>query len=175
MLEGKNINLRVVEKEDLPLLVDWTNDIAISGEYLPIRQDSRAEVEKMWIEATPDKKWFIIEKTDGSKIGLIGHFPVPGCLEIAYGLIPSEWGKGYCSEAAQIMVDYLFLSKEIIRIQAHADVRNVASQRVLEKTNFKKEGIVRKSNFRKGEWRDRYLFSILREEWKEPKILAKTK
>jgi RimJ/RimL family protein N-acetyltransferase len=26
----------------------------------------------------------------------------------------------------------------------------------------------------RGEWRDAYLYSILREEWKEPKILTKT-
>jgi RimJ/RimL family protein N-acetyltransferase len=72
-----------------------------------------------------------------------------------------------------MMVDYLFLSKDVVRVQAHTDVRNVASQRVLEKIGFKKEGVVRKSSFVRGEWRDSCLFSILREEWKEPKILTK--
>jgi len=28
--------------------------------------------------------------------------------------------------------------------------------------------------FMRGEWRDAYLYSVLREEWKEPKILTKT-
>jgi RimJ/RimL family protein N-acetyltransferase len=42
-------------------------------------------------------------------------------------------GKGYCTEAAKILVDYLFLSKSIVRVQTHTDVRNLASQRVLEK------------------------------------------
>jgi len=36
-----------------------------------------------------------------------------------------------------------------------------------------KEGTVRKCFFMRGEWRDSYLYSIHREEWKEPKILAK--
>jgi len=72
------------------------------------------------------------------------------------------------------MVDYVFLSKDITRIQAHTDARNMASQKVLRKVGFKKEGIIRKSVFARGEWRDRALFNILREEWKEPKILAKT-
>jgi RimJ/RimL family protein N-acetyltransferase len=71
------------------------------------------------------------------------------------------------------MVDYLFLSKEIVRIQAQTDVGNTASQKVLEKAGFKKEGIVRKLIFVRGEWRDFCLYSILREEWKEPKILTK--
>lgn len=95
-------------------------------------------------------------------------------VEIGYFMVPSETGKGYCSEAAKIIVDYLFISKDIVRIQAHTDLRNVASQKVLEKVGFMKEGIIRKSIFIRGEWRDAYLYSILREEWKEPRILTKT-
>jgi len=72
------------------------------------------------------------------------------------------------------MVDYLFLSKDIVCIQAHTDVGNIASQKVLEHAGFKKEGIIRKHSFVRGEWRDWSLYSILREEWKEPKILTKT-
>jgi RimJ/RimL family protein N-acetyltransferase len=72
------------------------------------------------------------------------------------------------------MVDYLFLSRDIVRIQAHTDLRNVASQKVLEKVGFKKEGTIRKNLFVRGEWRDAYLYSILREEWKDPKTLKKT-
>jgi RimJ/RimL family protein N-acetyltransferase len=53
-------------------------------------------------------------------------------------------------------------------------VRNLASQKVLEKAGFKREGILRKSAFERGEWRDFYVYSILREEWKEPKILTRT-
>jgi ribosomal-protein-alanine N-acetyltransferase len=67
------------------------------------------------------------------------------------------------------MVDYLSLSRELVRVQAIADVDNFASQRVLEKDMFKKEGILRKSAFIRGKLRDGCLFSILREEWKEPR------
>jgi RimJ/RimL family protein N-acetyltransferase len=88
-------------------------------------------------------------------------------------LLPSERSRGFRTEAVMIMVDYLFLSKDIARVQAHADIKNVASQRVLEKAGFKKEGVVRKRIYHKGEWRDNCLYSILREEWKEPKILTR--
>jgi RimJ/RimL family protein N-acetyltransferase len=88
-------------------------------------------------------------------------------------LVPNERGKGYSSEAVELVVDYLFLSRDVVRIQAQTDVRNVASQKILEKAGFKKEGTIRKDDFIRGEWRDRYLFSILREEWKEPRILTK--
>jgi RimJ/RimL family protein N-acetyltransferase len=53
-------------------------------------------------------------------------------------------------------------------------VRNKASQRVLEKASFQREGTIRKALFNRGELRDYCLYSILREEWKEPKILTKT-
>lgn len=174
MLEGKNVNLRVEEKEDLPLVAEWLNDPEYFGAYNPLMQLSKSELEKEYDKLTPEKKWFLIEKKDGSKVGTIGHFPAGRIPEIGYALIPSERGKGYCTEAVKIMMDYLFLSRDIVRIQAHTDVRNEASQKVLEKVGFKKEGTVRKFSFIRGEWRDLVLYSILRGEWKEPKILTKT-
>jgi RimJ/RimL family protein N-acetyltransferase len=94
-------------------------------------------------------------------------------LEIGYSLVPNERRKGYCFEAVMIMVDYLFLSRDALRIQATTDVRNLGSQKVLEKVGFKKEGTVRKMLFIRGECRDAYLYSILREEWREPRILTR--
>jgi len=177
LLEGKNVNLRVMEKEDLPLLAEWFNRPEVSGEYTPLRQMSKTEAEKM-LESPNERKPFIIEKKDGNKIGFITHFCVLHIagrqLEIGYSLVPNERGKGYCSEAVKIMVDYLFLSKDTGRIQAQTDPRNIASQKVLEKVGFKKEGTLRRNFFMRGEWRDAYIYSILREEWKEPKILTRT-
>jgi RimJ/RimL family protein N-acetyltransferase len=48
------------------------------------------------------------------------------------------------------MVDYLFLSQNIFRLQVKTDVRNKASQRVLEKAGFKVKGTIRKSLFARG-------------------------
>jgi RimJ/RimL family protein N-acetyltransferase len=174
LLEGRNVNLRLAEKEDLPLLTDWSNDPKFIGEFMWFpTQNSRTEMAKRYDNLTPDNKWFLLEKKDGAKIGWIGHFLFGTLLEIFYYLLPSERGKGYCTEATELMVDYLFLSRNAMRIQAHTDVRNEGSQKVLEKAGFKKEGVVRKSLFTRGEWRDFYLYSILREEWKEPKILTR--
>jgi RimJ/RimL family protein N-acetyltransferase len=121
------------------------------------------------------KRKFFIEKKDGTKIGVVNTFPVAELLEIGFTLIPSERGKDYGTEAVTILIDYLFLSRDLVRIQAYTDPRNMVSQRVLEKVGFKREGVVRKSMFIHGEWRDLLLYSILREEWKEPKILTKTR
>jgi RimJ/RimL family protein N-acetyltransferase len=157
LLEGKLVNLKVLEKDDLPLLADWSNDLEFfSDMWFP--QMSRTEWEKRYDSFTPDTKWFFIEKKDGSRIGTVFHFLNGNFMEIGYILVPSERRKGYGSEAVKIIVDY-----------------NLASHRVLEKAGFTKEGIIRKSAFIRGEWKDGCLYSILREEWKEPKILTKTR
>ena len=178
MLEGKNVNLRIMEKEDLPLFAEWVNKPEFFGEYNPLRQTSKMEIEKDFDKSTLEQTGFIIEKKDGSKIGFICHFilvhPAGKLLEIGYSLVPSERGKGYCTEAVRIMVDYLFLSRNLMRIQACTDTRNLASQKVLEKVGFKREGIMRNAFFWRGKWTEDCLYSIVREEWKEPKILTKT-
>jgi RimJ/RimL family protein N-acetyltransferase len=179
LLEGKRVNLRVMEKEDVPLFLEWLNKPEVFGEYNPLHQMSKAEMEKVF-DNPSDVKPFIIEKKDGSKIGFIVHFHVLHLgtgskqLEVGYTLVPSERGKGYGTEALEIMVDYLFLSKEVMRVQAQTDQRNVVSQKILEKVGFKREGTLRNNFFMWGEWTDDYIYSIIREDWKEPKILTKT-
>ena len=163
--------MRVAEKKDLPLIGEWRSNPEFQGEYNILIQESKDELEKRYESFRPDEKWFLIEKKDGAEIGLVVLELENGIQELGYGVIPNERGKGYCTEAVKIALDYLFLSKPIVRIQAHTNVRNMASQRVLEKTGFKKEGIVRKRIFIRGKWRDEFLYSILREEWKEPRIL----
>ena len=174
MLEGKTVNLRLREKEDMPLFTEWNNNLEFFGEFMWFPQVSRAEREKRYDALTSDTKMFFIEKKDGTKIGHVIHFLSGNFMEIGYALIPSERRKGYCTEAVRIIVDYLFLSRELRRIQAQTDPRNIASQKVLEKAGFKKEGTLRKSYFLRGEWADGLIYSILLEEWKEPKILTKT-
>jgi RimJ/RimL family protein N-acetyltransferase len=182
LLEGKNVNLRVVEREDIDFMVDCFNDIDFWGEYDPlVEQKSKTERLKQfdnpsnW-ETLTERKRFTIQKKDGTRIGLISHWTAQPSriVEIGYHIVPSERGKGHGTEALQLMVDYLFLSKNILRIQAVTDVRNKPSQRILEKAGFKIEATIRKSAFVRGEWTTAYLYGILREEWKEPKILTKT-
>jgi len=175
LLEGKNVNLRIVEREDLPLAHEWMNNPEFTGEFIGPIQQTREEFEKVGTGPFAMKA-FLIEKKDGTKIGLINHFNqylgLTELLEIGYMMSPSERGKGYCTEATQLMVDYLFLSMDVSRVQAVISTRNKASERVLEKAGFTREGTIRRHI--RGARRDAYLYSILREEWKEPKILTKT-
>jgi len=174
LLEGKTVNLRIMEKEDLPLLHEWNNNSEFRGKFRQLTQETRTDLERLY-ENLKDSQWFLIEKKDGTKIGEIGHLLEAGEVEVGYFVVPNERRKGYATEAITIMVDYLFLSRDTVRIQAKADPENIASCKALEKSGFKKEGILRKTFFSRGRWKDDCMYSILREEWKEPKILTKTK
>jgi len=173
VLEGKNVNLKIMEREDLPTLQEWDNNPEFMGEYEELRQETRAELEKTY-DNLKDAQWFFVQKKNGTKIGYVAHFLAAGETELGYFIVPSERSKGYVSEAIRIIVDYVFLSKDIVRIQAKADPENIASWKALEKAGFTREGILRKSFYCRGTWRDDFMYSILREEWKEPKILTKT-
>lgn len=172
MLIGNKLNLRIMEKKDMPILKEWVNSIDFIGEFEPLTQETITDLEKQY-ESLTEGQWFFIEKKDGMKIGYVAHF-ISGSKQtaIGYALLPNERRKGYGTEAILMIVDYLFLSKSIIRIQAEIHPNNIGSQRVLEKAGLVKEGILRKSFFSRGEWRDTAILSVLREEWKEPKILT---
>ena len=174
MLQGNTVNLRVMEKEDLAFIKEWVNDRRFAGEYLPLTQETVGELETQYERTLGNEgKWFFIEKKDGTKIGYAAHYLARRQHEIGYGVLPVERGKGYGTEAATILVDYLFLTKNIVRIQADANVENAASRRVLEKVGFTQEGVLRKVFFVQGAWQDAVLYSIMRDEWKTPKILPK--
>jgi len=165
------VNLRVMEKRDVGFLCETS-----------ATQLSKAEAEKQFENPTPlatltERARFVIEKKDGTKIGFIAHYLVlPNRLmEIGYDIVPGERGKGYGTEAIRIIVDYLFLTKDIVRIQAVTNVGNKPSQRVLEKADFTKEGTLRKVGYVGGEPTDAYIYSILKEEWKEPKNTHKNR
>jgi len=181
MLEGDTVNLRIMEKGDIDFLVQVINDVDSDFAFLPVRQTSKAEALKKFenptqIVAMCERQRFVIEKKDGTRIGIIAHWLAQPekFLAIGYDIVRTERGKGYGTEAVQLMVDYLFLSKDVMRIQALTDVRNKPSQCVLEKASFKREGTLRKAGFVRGQWTDAYLYDVTREEWKEPKILTKT-
>jgi hypothetical protein len=80
------VNLRVVEREDLPLLTEWLNHPEFAGEFMWWPQKSRTEQEEEYDNLPLDTKQFFIEKKDDTKIGRIGHFMFGNLLEIYYYL-----------------------------------------------------------------------------------------
>lgn len=178
VLEGKKVNLRVIDKEDFSTYAAWMTNQEFVGDFFMAPQMSVSDIEKRLSEPSPDSALFIIESKDGTKSGWITYFQTSyggfaSSTELGYMVTPDGRGKGYCSEAVALILDYLYLLREKDRIQALIMEENVASKRVLEKNGFKKEGVLRRLFFSLGKWWDISVYSILREEWGSPKILKK--
>jgi RimJ/RimL family protein N-acetyltransferase len=181
MLQGALVNLRVAEIEDIPQLAKWFSDPGFAGDYqhFPI-QVPEAHLEKRIREhELYHSEWvdFVVEDKLGAKVGWAAHYnsaPNFGWTEIGFAIAPPERNRGYASEAAAILTDYLFLTRDIGRIQAVVDTENTFSVKALEKYGFKREGALRKSLWsRKGAWADGYLYGIVREEWCAPRVLTR--
>jgi RimJ/RimL family protein N-acetyltransferase len=85
--------------------------------------------------------------------------------EIGYWIAESFWGKGIATQAVNKMVDYTFQHYDIARIYASTFDNNVASQRVLEKSGFRKEACLKKALFKNGRYMDEIIYFLLKEDY----------
>lgn len=86
--------------------------------------------------------------------------------EIGYELHSDYWRKGYMKEALTALINYGFETFSFNRIEAKVDVKNVASQRLLEKMLFESEGVLREYEKQKNEYNDIMMYSILNKDRK---------
>ena len=167
LLDGETVSLTLVTKAGLGILLRWFNDPEYTGEYEPLFQITPRELEKRYMSLEDESWWFIIDKR-GFPVGFLSNQLRDSCQILGYLVEPDERGNGYATEAIRIIVDYLFLNRDIVRIQAETDPCNMAGIRVLEKNVFTCECVKRKSFFCRGIWRDSALYGLLREAWKGP-------
>jgi RimJ/RimL family protein N-acetyltransferase len=117
----------------------------------------------------PDHSQLVVE-LDGQLIGDVGwraidYGPLPQAgqaMNIGCTLLPEHRGHGYGTVAQRLLVDYLFETFAINRVEAHTDIDNLAEQRSLPKAGFTREGVLRGAVWRSGAWRDMISYSRLR-------------
>ncbi|XTZ18750.1 GNAT family N-acetyltransferase [Micromonospora echinospora] len=85
--------------------------------------------------------------------------------ELGYVLDPRHQGHGYATEAATEMLRYGFETSGLHRIVARCATRNIASARLMERLGMRREAHFRECAFGKGEWRDEYVYALLRADW----------
>ena len=168
MIHGPNVDLRLVEPDDLPELARWLSDAEVSGQFERFDQTTLADMAR---EVGGGVAWYIVQTKEGAPVGYVNHGRAAGRLWIGFTLLPEARGRGFASEAALLLVDYLFLHEQVERIQAETHPENRSSQRVLEKASFQLEGRLRRTVFSRGRWRDTLMYSLLREEWQQPRLL----
>lgn len=84
--------------------------------------------------------------------------------EIGFSFNKNYSGKGYATEAAEELINYLFYDKNLHRITANCDARNAASAKLCERIGMRKEACFIKDFWNKGEWTDSFIFAVLKEE-----------
>ena len=117
---------------------------------------------------TSNNHIFAIAPRDGGEaMGAIGlHVDTNhDRAEIGYWIGVPYWGRGYVTEAAKAIVDYVFNTLGLNRVFAFHFTRNPASGRVLQKIGMKREGTMRQHIVKWGEHVDVDYYGMVREEW----------
>lgn len=163
------VTLRLVEEGDLRLLGRLFVDPIATGEFewFGHRADRLREIERRWQQdgLIGEESFLAVTLDDGTCIGWVNWRPARfGAIEIGIALLPEHRGKGHGTEAQRQLVDYLFSTLPIHRLEAATEMDNVAEQRALERVGFRREGVRRAGRFRDGSWRDGVQYGLLRED-----------
>ncbi|MEU5210753.1 GNAT family protein [Streptomyces sp. NPDC020742] len=109
----------------------------------------------------------VIRTKDGDRIGTvsyqrsgrIGGFTVGGAIGA-----PELWRRGYGAEAVVLLVDYLFHQLDAHRVQVTTAGYNKGIIRLMTKTPFVVEGILRDHCYLDGAYHDAIVWGLLRDE-----------
>ncbi len=170
MLVGDLIQLRLVREEDLGSLFELMTDLSARGAYFPLGVMSEAALREGFAKnGFWDKDEGMLLMFAGDDIvGEIEYFPITHYLqgyEISYQLFGSQHGgKGYTTEAVNLLTRYLFGLKRVNRMQLNIHPDNAPSKRVAAKCGFTFEGVMRSAWFHDGEFQDLEVWSLLRDE-----------
>lgn len=110
-------------------------------------------------------RWGIERKGTPGIIGTIGFNALSlkhKRAEIGYEIHPEQWRKGYTFEAVSKVLDHGFEKLGLTRIGAVVFIDNEASNHLLSKVGFQKEGVLRDYMYQNGKAHDTYVYSILK-------------
>jgi len=100
---------------------------------------------------------------DGNAVGagVLHHLDAERrIVEIGYFVLPESRGRGFGTTIARTLAEHAF-SLGVERVAAYVNVGNTASERVLERAGFTREGVVRSMPKPDGQRVDKTLFSLL--------------
>lgn len=174
MIKGELVALRPVERDDLSVLERWTNDADANGSYNMFGLQGRQGMDRGFGESGMiDERhgMLVIATLVGELVGTMSYHTVmygPNSGSRAYNigisLLAAHRGKGYGPEAQRLLAGYLLQTYPVARVEASTDITNIPEQRALEKAGFTREGVLRKAQWRAGEWHDLVVYSKLRGE-----------
>lgn len=173
MLKGPRVELKAINREDLPRIYEFNNDLEtelLGGGSPPLpmpllywenRFEQRAK-------ERPENISFAIW-ADGKIIGDVGlkEFDRTGHkCELGISIGDKEyWGKGYGRETIGLVLDYAFRILNQQRVWLSTNGNNERAIRCYRACGFVEEGRLRRHVWNNGRYVDFICMGILREEW----------
>jgi RimJ/RimL family protein N-acetyltransferase len=173
MIPGKKVRLRAYREDDLKNSLAAVNNSAVTR-YLQFMRPVSQHQERAWLEGTmrgehPDSINYAIESTDSEYLGGVGLMHIDRRNRSAeLGILigrPEDWGKGFGTEAALLMLRHGFEELNLHRIHLRVYNYNERGTKSYVKLGFKEEGRMREAHFRHGSWHDVVFMGILAPEF----------
>lgn len=169
-LSGKQIVLGQPRLDYTPTYLRWLADTEVT-QFLPFRHPPSARMEDEWIEAMArsqeDIVWAIL--LDGRLVGMVGLHAIDwqnrNCTQ---GIMVGErdaWNGGVGSDGLAITLRYAFQELGMEKVKGYIAHPNRGSIRMATRCGYKQVGIYRREWFRGGQWVDRWVGEVLRDEW----------
>ena len=174
ILETNRLILRPFHSEDAEsCLNNWAADPNVFR-WISMEVQSQKEIEE-WLSGAEEVYksletyyWAIVEKVSGKVIGEIYADDFSNRnnrCEVSWKIGSRFWSLGYTTEAAQTVLQFLLKEVGVHRIQAKCCVKNIASERVMQKLGMQKESILKDYFLGKdGHYEDVVMYSLLNAE-----------
>ncbi len=170
LLESERLNYRDFKEIDAQKLFEIRSDKRVMNYMDTIKHQSIDDAKDLIynIHKSFEEKnginWVIIEKSSEQLVGYFGFWRLmkDHCrAEVGYALSPEFWGKGYMTEAVDIMLDFGFNELKLHSIEANVNPNNDSSIKLLERSGFRKEAYFRENYLFNGKFIDSVIYSLL--------------
>ena len=174
ILENEFLVLQPLLKEHIDIIesISYTNELGEFGKRVKNRSDLEYYFE-FCINSIENKEFYpfiILRKFDKAPLGItmFGNISFPHKrLEIGWTWLGVDYqGVGINAQCKKLLLNYCFENLEMRRVEFKVDIKNIKSQKAVEKLGAVKEGLLRNYNIQSyGESDGTYVYSILKNEW----------
>ena len=171
VIDTLRLQIRPMRASDVPALKEWMPDRSIYTYWGKSPGKADKDPALLFERAEKPTKSFhlgIEETASGKVIGDLWVYLIENnrMAAVAIRIAPACHGRGYGTEALSAMTGFCFEHTELQRLWAEVDVRNIPSQRILEKCGYTKEGLIRQGKM-VNTWCDYYIYGILASDRRE--------
>jgi RimJ/RimL family protein N-acetyltransferase len=172
VLQGRKVELRALERDDLRTMWGWFNDVEVE---LPaggdIRPTSFAQLEEQFEKELKEDPLIRFGITvNGALIGWCGLFDWDDALTLRMAIAigsKGHWGQGYGRDAIGALLDYAFVHRNAHKVWLEVAADNERAIRSYKSCGFVQEGRIRENAWRDGAYVDELVMGIMRSEWEQ--------